>query len=276
VACALVNARMRGATLAGWARWHASARKVLGELDLILAADTRTAKGLSDILQAEIQSPGNLKSALPPPSADSAVLEALRSDFIGARACLVAASTHPGEEALVLKAWQTLAPRPALILVPRHPERGRELASLVANAGHTFARRSAGPAPRCDTEILIADTMGEMGLWYRLADLVYLGGGHARGVGGHNPLEPVALGRLVVSGPGVENFQTMMQELAEAGALVMTEPEELAYALAVGLDPLRRATPDKAAMEALQARAEAPIRVTLAALRPFLPERAAP
>ena len=117
------------------------------------------------------------------------------------------------------------------------------------------------------TRVLLADTMGEMGLWLRLADAVYLGGGHAEGVGGHNPLEPVRFSKPVVTGPLVFNFATMMADL-EARGLVRIANDAAGVA-----DALQNAPPPSvAAVEALAEHADAPMVETLAALLPLIPE----
>ena len=120
---------------------------------------------------------------------------------------MLAASTHPGEEALIAERGPRAAPAaPLLIIAPRHPERGGEIAADLAQRG--LRRRAAhGAAGRSgDVDVYLADTLGELGLFFRLADVAVMGGGFVAGVGGHNPLEPARLGVGVVSGPHVVNF----------------------------------------------------------------------
>jgi 3-deoxy-D-manno-octulosonic-acid transferase len=144
----------------------------------------------------------------------------MRQD-IGGRPVFVAASTHPGEEGAILAAHAAVrnSGRQLLtILAPRHPERGEALAAEIAAAGLRFARRSAGEPIGRDTEVYLADTIGEMGLWYRLADAAFLGGSIvARG--GQNPIEPVKLGVPVLHGGHVENFRVVYDALAAADAV---------------------------------------------------------
>lgn len=272
VTTALINARMTAKSLNAWSRWPATARHVFRRFDLIIAADETTASRLGKLSGRTIAAPGNLKAALPPPPADAAQLAGLRADFVAGRTCLVAASTHPGEEALVIEAMERASPRCALILAPRHPERGSELASLCRARGFDTAQRSKGEVPGAGTAILLADTLGELGLWYQLADLVYLGGGHAGGVGGHNPLEPVRLGRPVISGPDVFNFAETMARLSREGGLHLVSakalPERLSAALACGLAP-----PPDTLLRALDEEAAAPMTHTLDALGERLAER---
>lgn len=269
---ALINARMTARSLKGWARVPATARRLFGGFDVLLAADPGTAAGLETLTGRPVQVSGNLKSALPPPPAPAETIARFAGAFVGGRACLVAASTHPGEEAALVEAWQRLTPRPALILAPRHPERGDSLARWLEAAGHDPVQRSRQPdvVPPA-TSVLLADTMGEMGLWYRLADLVYLGGGHAEGVGGHNPLEPLQLGKPIVTGPRTHNFENLMAELAALGVVRVTS--EAADALSQALEAgLRLGTQewDQAGVARFLAGADAPMATTLAALDPLI------
>ncbi len=271
-AIALVNARMTQKSLAGWGRWPATARHVLSHFDLLMAADEATAKGLSRLSGCDVAMAGNLKAALPPPSADPCEVTRMRSGFIGERTCLVAASTHPGEERLVLNGLRALARPCALVLVPRHPERGDALAALCRDAGFVTARRSQGEVADHRTDILLADTLGELGLWFRLADLVYLGGGHAPGVGGHNPLEPVRLGRPVISGPDIFNFAATMARLERDGAVQLTDIGSFSHRLADAIDN-GMAPPSPALLAALEDEAAGPMKRTLDALDRLLATR---
>jgi 3-deoxy-D-manno-octulosonic-acid transferase len=119
-----------------------------------------------------------------------------------------------------------------------------------------------------NTRVLLADTMGEMGIWFRLADAVYLGGGHTPQVGGHNPLEPIRLGKPVVSGPDVFNFADMMEDLSERGLIrLLKTPKAIGRAL-VTMTP-----PSGSSLDLLEYEADAPMQVTLEAIRPLLPEK---
>jgi 3-deoxy-D-manno-octulosonic-acid transferase len=263
---ALVNARMTQGSADGWRRVRKLFGKLVGAYDVVLAADTDTAQRLGSLLGHNVRSAGNLKSALPGPEASDFEITRIRDGFIGTRRCLVAASTHAGEEALFLDAVSDM-PDTALIIAPRHPERGDEVEALIKARGLLHARRSKGQVANTRTRVLLADTMGEMGLWLRLADAVYLGGGHAEGVGGHNPLEPVRFSKPVVTGPLVFNFASMMADL-EARGLIRTATDAAGVA-----DALQNAAPPSvAAVEALAEHADAPMVETLAALLPLIPE----
>ncbi|MEO1642384.1 MAG: glycosyltransferase N-terminal domain-containing protein [Pseudomonadota bacterium] len=235
---ALINARMTKGSLEGWSRWPDTARTVLGRFDLIAASDADTAKALQTHAPHAYALPANLKTDLPPPTADEDEVASLKT-AIGGRPVLLAASTHPGEEALVLDALSGITRRPFLILAPRHPERGNDVQNLLNTRQHTVSRRSKNAPITRNTDVLLADTMGEMGLWIRLADTVYLGGGHAEGVGGHNPLEPIRLGKPVLTGANVFNFSAMMEELENQGALTFVETaSELADAFPAPAPPV--------------------------------------
>ncbi|WP_348763222.1 3-deoxy-D-manno-octulosonic acid transferase [Hyphomonas atlantica] len=263
---ALVNGRMTDSSADGWNKLSGAFKRLVGRFDVVLAADTDTARRLETLLGEPVQSTGNMKSALPPPSASEIEIRRLRENFLADRRCILAASTHDGEEAIFLDALKG-DDTSALIIAPRHPDRGNAVELLLKERGLTFARRSRGEVPTPRTRILLADTMGEMGLWYRLANSVFLGGGHTPGVGGHNPLEPVRLGLPVVTGPDVFNFATMMDDL-EARKLI----RKLKTTKAIGKALQSMAPPSQEALQELNDAADAPMALTLAALVPLLPE----
>ena len=174
---------------------------------------------------------GNLKHAAPPLPADPAEVAALAAALAG-RPVWIAASTHPGEEAVALAAHRALAPRhPGLltILAPRHPERAAEVIALAD--GLLLCRRSLGEVPQPATELLLFDTIGELGLAYRLARVAFVGGSLVPR-GGQNPVEPARLGLPVLVGPLHANFAETVAALRDAGALrVLPDAAALAPAL---------------------------------------------
>lgn len=259
----LINARMTEKTIRGWMRWRKTARQIFETFDLQIAADVQTKTGLSELSGKTVTCPGNLKSALPAPAVDEIELTKLKQE-IGDRAVLLAASTHAGEEALVIDAWMKMHPRPFLIIAPRHPNRGDAVDSLLSMTKSAISRRSEKGLIFNSTEILLADTMGEMGLWYRLADCVYLGGGHAPGVGGHNPLEALQLGKPVLTGPSLFNFRDLSERLLPLqGFSIVHGAEELASSYP-GLPVSAEMT------EMLKSDALGPMAATLDALEPIL------
>jgi 3-deoxy-D-manno-octulosonic-acid transferase len=141
-------------------------------------------------------------------------------EAVGTRPLWLAASTHPGEEDVTAAVHKSLAPRiPGLLtlIVPRHPKRAADIAAMLARQGLSVARRSAGEAPHADIDVYLGDTLGEMGLFYRLAGIVFVGGSLTP-VGGHNPLEPALLDCAVLHGPDTTNCAAVARDLGEAGA----------------------------------------------------------
>ena len=204
---------------------------LLGRAALISTQDAATASQMRalGLDPSRILDTGDLKAAANPLPADGAALEALQS-AIGARPVWLAASTHPGDEAAVIAAHRSARiahPDLLLILVPRHPQRGADLAAQISGAGLRMARRSTGALPDAGTQVYLADTLGEMGLFYRLAPLAFLGGSFGP-EGGHNPYEPAALGAAVLHGPGVANFAQAYKGMRLAGAaIVVADADEL-------------------------------------------------
>lgn len=238
----LLNGRMSEASYQRWRRVPFLIRPLLGHFALCLGQDDEQTRRLADLGAPRALSVGNLKFGAAPLPADGAALEALRQAVRG-RPLWLAASTHAGEEALAARVHRALAPaHPGLltVIVPRHADRGDAIAAELAAAGLAVARRSAGqPAGRSD--IYLADTMGELGLFYRLAEVVFIGKSllHA---GGHNPLEPAQLDCAVITGPHMHNFAAIAARLRAAGALVEVG-DEAGLAAAVGsllADPARR------------------------------------
>ncbi len=215
---ALVNARISPRSAAAWRRFPGLARGTLGAFRLILARSEADRARLASIGAAAAQCWGDLKGAAPPLPADPAALAALRG-AIGARPVLLGASTHPGEEAMILAAHAALRARhPGLltILAPRHPERGPALEAEAAAAGLPVARRAAGALPEAGTEAYVADTLGELGLLYRVAHVALVGGSLVPH-GGQNPLEPARLRCPILLGPHTWNFAEAVARLLAAG-----------------------------------------------------------
>jgi 3-deoxy-D-manno-octulosonic-acid transferase len=227
----LVNARMSARSASRWGRFAPRlALRLLGAFTMIVPRSAEDAARLEGLGVTRLAPPGDLKLAADPLPAEPVALEALRA-AIGARPVLLAASTHPGEEAMVLEAASRLrAAHPGLLtlLVPRHPERGAELATLAPGAG----RRSAGALPDAGP-VHIADTMGELGLFYRLASVALIGGSLVAH-GGQNPLEAARLRCPLLLGPHMENFTEAAALLERVGGArrVAADPVALAAAVA--------------------------------------------
>jgi 3-deoxy-D-manno-octulosonic-acid transferase len=212
----LVQGRISAKSFAGWKRVAGFIHRLLSGFSLCLAQTEDDAHRLKVLGAREVRCLGNLKLAVPPLPFDPAELGALRQAVAG-RPLWLAASTHPGEEAIVAQAHKRLAQRfPGLLtlIVPRHPHRGPDIAAELRGLGLAASLRSAGEAP---AEVHIADTMGELGLFYRLAPVVFVGKSLAV-AGGQNPFEPARLGAAVLFGPLMTNFPDMAPRMLEAGA----------------------------------------------------------
>ena len=177
---------------------------------------------------------GNIKFDIELPDDLLARGEELRSSHFGSRPVWVAASTHDREEELVLQAHELLMerlPDALLVLVPRHPERFPAVASLLERRGISYVARTMGRACRAETTVFLGDTMGELPLFYAAGDLAFVGGTLIP-VGGHNLLEPAALGRPIITGPYLFNTEEIAEMFTSVGAsLVVHDPGELAQAL---------------------------------------------
>jgi 3-deoxy-D-manno-octulosonic-acid transferase len=272
----LVNGRMSERSYRRWHRVGWLVRVVLKPLDLCLAQAEPDAERFRALGAQNVTVAGNLKLDAAPPEAAAGELAALRA-AVGARPVWLAASTHAGEEAAVLDALPALgAAVPGLltIVAPRHPGRGAEIAALAAGRGLAVARRAAGEALGKATDIYVADTIGEMGLWYRLAPVTFLGGSLVPR-GGQNPIEPVKLGAALVHGPHIGNFAGIYAALAEAGGTRLVDgPDSLATAAS---RLLRNAGERQCMVAAASACIEGfagALDRTWEALLPFLPEPA--
>jgi 3-deoxy-D-manno-octulosonic-acid transferase len=248
----LVNGRLSARSYARWRRFPGLARSLLGAFKRCLAQSEADAERLAALGAPRVACPGNLKFASAPLPADGDALKALRA-VLGTRPLWLAASTHPGEETIVAEAHRRLRQRhPALLTViaPRHPARGPALAAALAASGLQVARRGAGEAPRETTDIYLADTLGELGLLYRLAPIALVGGSLVPH-GGQNPLEPAQLDCAILHGPAVFNFAPIAEAMAEAGATVaVADAESLASAVEALLgDADERARRAKAAAD---------------------------
>ncbi len=215
VRLALVNARISARSADRWRFARKSVAALLGAFDVVLAQDEDFAARFRALGAPEVQVAGSLKADAPPLSANDAALAALRQ-AIGGRPVLLAAQTHPGEDETILPAHDLLRrqfPDLLTILVPRHIERAPDIAMLCG--ARPSRRRSSGEAITADTAIYIADTLGEMGLFYRLAPFCFIGGTLVP-LGGHNPLEPAALHCAVLAGPHTANAASAYDAILSA------------------------------------------------------------
>ncbi|HWA91972.1 MAG TPA: 3-deoxy-D-manno-octulosonic acid transferase [Rhizomicrobium sp.] len=235
---ALVNARMSERSFAGW-RWASkTAAALLSAFDLCLAQDDQIAERFRILGARDVRTVGSLKADAPPLPADAAALDALRR-AIGGRPVLLAAQTHPGEDETILPASDTLRqtiPGLLTVLVPRHVARGPEIAMLCGT--RAVRRRSLGELPSPETLVYVGDTMGELGLFYRLAPFAFVGGSLIRH-GGQNPLEPARLDCAVLAGPHTFNFTSAYEAIfrAQGEGLVHSSTEIAGLARRLLSDP---------------------------------------
>ena len=268
----LINGRMSHRSFPRWRRVSGTISALLGRFDVCLAQSQVDAERFTALGSRNVVTTGNLKLDVPAPPADSAKLERLMSVTRG-RPIIVAASTHPGEEDILLAAHRTLAgffPSLLSVMVPRHPDRGEAIARTVAASGLHVALRSREELPTAATDIYVADTMGELGLFYRLAPIVFMGGSLVPH-GGQNPIEAIKLGASVVHGPHVFNFTDVYEALDSAGGARQADTQE-ALAKELGrllADPGARKLSVDAA-DRVVAQLGGGLERTLAALEPYL------
>jgi 3-deoxy-D-manno-octulosonic-acid transferase len=215
----LLNARISEGSHSGWQRARGLAHRLLSSVSLVLAQDEAIAGRLRDLSAGNVTVSGNLKTAAAPLPATASELVALQ-EAIGARPVWLAASTHDGEEAIAGQVHAKIAQdRPGLltIIAPRHPQRAAEIAAALTRDGLTVARRSLSEPITDAVDIYLADGTGELGLFYRIAPVAFIGGSLIPH-GGQNLLEPAVLKCAILHGPHVTNFQAIADELAQAGA----------------------------------------------------------
>jgi len=193
---------------------------------------------------ASLQVTGTVKFDLKLDDSQLAKAENLRRQWGVDRRIFIAASTHPGEDEQVLEAFRLIhceMPEALLVLVPRHPERFEPAADLLQQQGWIFARYSDGDPVTADTVVVLGDVMGELLPMLGASDVAFVGGS-LEPVGGHNMLEPLAMGTPVITGPHVFNFRVVAELLTELGVLItVTTPLGLAQAvLALFRDEPRR------------------------------------
>ncbi|MGH7011205.1 MAG: 3-deoxy-D-manno-octulosonic acid transferase, partial [Caulobacteraceae bacterium] len=225
---ALVSARLSRRSLERWRLAPGLLRSLLTAFDLILARDQAVVEDLANF-GIVVDGVADLKFAAVSLPADTKDLVRLRGGVAGRRV-VVASSTHSGEEALIARAFTRipLAERrkALLILAPRHSRRADLIAREIRRLGLTFVRRSRRQSLE-GADVCLADEIGELGLWYRLADLAVLGGSLKPGAGGHNPIEPARLDCPIVHGPFIDNWPVYRQLDAFGAARIVHQAEDL-------------------------------------------------
>jgi 3-deoxy-D-manno-octulosonic-acid transferase len=268
----LVNARVSERSFTRWQKAPATIAALLERFDLCLAQSSDDAERLDELGAPRVRLTGNLKLDAPAPPADPDKLATLKT-AVGTRPALAAVSTHPGEEAEVIDAHRRLRqafPGLLTVIAPRHPERGLGVVDIAKVAGLTATVRSRGFLPDRLTEIYVADTMGELGLIYRVVPIVFIGGSLVRH-GGQNPIEAAKLGAAIAHGPHVWNFAEIYAALDAAnGAQQVGDAAALTECAAAWLGdvPRSRAVAERA-LRTVEHLGGALDR-TLAALAPYL------
>ncbi len=268
----LLNARLSASSFERWQRIPGAIGSLLRRFDLCLARTTEDAERYRELGAPRMMITGNLKLDVPAPPADDAKLAALKAT-IGDRTVIAAASTHPGEDGVMIETHLKLrANFPGLltVIVPRHPERGPSIVEIAASSGLKTAVRSRGQLPQSTTDIYLADTMGELGLFYRLAPIVFIGGSLVKH-GGQNPIEPAKLGAAILHGPHVWNFADVYGAIDAAhGAELVADGNRLTAAIAAWLNaPDVRKRAADAARAVVEERGGA-LEATLKSLDPYL------
>jgi 3-deoxy-D-manno-octulosonic-acid transferase len=289
VPVALVNARLSERSLRKGLRWRALIEPALQGLDLVLAQTPSDAVRLAQLGRQAVPVIGNLKFDIEPPAAMIARGVRWRKCLLSTgarRSVIVVASTRDGEESMFLDAWRQHvglagdAPRPLLVIVPRHPQRFEEVAELARAQGWRTSRRSAFGEGEPDlsvaqSDVMVGDSMGEMFAWYALGDVAIIGGSFAP-LGGQNLIEACAVGCPVVLGPHTFNFEQISEDAVSADAAVRAgnAAEALEQALALVENTGRRQQRSAAAL-AFAAQHRGATQRTVASVAPLV-ERSAP
>jgi len=248
----LVNGRVSERSFRRWRFLPRAIAALLSRFDLCLAQSSADAQRYGALGAPRISSVGNLKLDVPAPPADAPTLSKM-TGIVLTRSVIAAASTHAGEENDIIAAHRRLRAKcPTLLtmIAPRHPERGPAIAEAAKVAGLSVALHSRGELPKPDVDVFIADTLGELGLIYRLAPIVFMGGSLASH-GGQNPIEAIRLGAAIVHGPHVWNFAEIYATLDAAhGAQLIADEDGLTACLAGWLNnpTARKAVADAAAL----------------------------
>ena len=267
----LVNGRLSEQSFRRWSRVRRTIGALLKRFQLCLAQSQEDGRRYADI-GATVNITGNLKIDVAAPPADAVALGRLRK-AIGDRTIVAAASTHPGEETAMIEAHRQLRhqhPDLLTLIAPRHPERGPDVVAAAEAAGLRPCLRSLGNDPNADDDIYILDTVGELGVLYRLAPIVFMGGSLISH-GGQNPIEAAKLGAAILHGPHVWNFAEIYAALDSAqGAMLVTDSASLAIRIKTWFDqPNTRDSVALAGRKTVDALGGA-LERTLVALEPYL------
>jgi len=214
----LLNARLSDRSYHAWQKRSYLAKDIFSCFTEVICQSEEDASRYKKLGALRVAVSGNLKADVILP-ADKAELARYQAAMAG-RPGWAAISTHEGEELMAARAHQVLRrryPNLLTVIVPRHPERAEAIAAMLAKEKLQFVRKSLGQLPAAETDILIGDTIGEMGLYLRLTEIVFVGKSMI-GQGGHNPLEPASVGAAILTGPNIDNFRETYQEFLKNDA----------------------------------------------------------
>ena len=268
----LVNGRLSERSFTRWRYLPKTIGALLSRFDLCLTQSESDAERYSDLGAPRVSMTGNLKLDVPAPPVDAGKLSAMRA-VVRQRPMIAAASTHPGEEAVIIDAHRRLKqsfPGLLTVIAPRHPDRGAGVVEIATAAGLNAIARSRGLLPDRGTDVYVADTIGELGLIYRLAPIVFMGGSLVRH-GGQNPIEAAKLGAAILHGPHVWNFSEIYSALDEArGAEEVLDVNRLAVRIGAWLtDAAERKHVADAGLATVEQLGGA-LKRTLAQIEPYL------
>lgn len=270
----LLSARITEKTYKGWQRFKGAMRPLLTGYSLIMAQD----RASEDRLKNMGVTPGpraNLKTIGAPLPVDAAALSGLKKR-IGKQFVYFAASTHYGEDSLIAKALEpALWGGDLLIIAPRHPIRAGEIRLDLEALGLKVAQRSKNEPITSHTHIYLADTLGELGLFFTVADIILMGGSFLENIGGHNPLEAARLGKCVITGPDISNWSGIYADLLDEDAAFRVKgATELGFLLSqLRQHPAAVKAANNKALEVSHKEADT-LDIVWAALEPFLPPKA--
>ena len=231
VPCILVNARLSAKSAKGYGKVSSLTRPMLQSFDALLAQDTATQQRFIELgLEAsKSEVVGSIKFDISAPEVFIEKAKQLKQDWnLASRKIITLASTHaPEEEKLLklLKPYLEQNPDCLVIIVPRHPERFDDVFNIAKNLNLNTQRRSLNQSIQPDTQVYLADSMGEMWLWYALSQACFVGGSLNEPGGGHNILEPMVVNVATVIGPNYFNFQSIVDEFLQANAVVVGQSE---------------------------------------------------
>jgi 3-deoxy-D-manno-octulosonic-acid transferase len=268
----LVNGRVSERSYNRWRYAPGMIAALLGRFDLCLAQTAAYAARYRDLGAPRISTTGNLKLDVPEPPADEDLLRKLQT-AVGGRPTIAAASTHAGEETALVETHRRLRttfPKLLSIIAPRHPDRGPGIVEIARDAGLAASLRSRGRLPEPEDDIYVVDTLGELGIVYRLAPIVFVGGSLASH-GGQNPVEPIKLGAAVLHGPHVWNFAEIYDALdAARGAELIGDVGKLTVRVGALLTDASERAAIAGAAKATVERLGGALDRTVAALDPYL------